>query len=109
MRVNNTEHIAEVVENLAETEHPDLTKIIFQWKPVEVKPDDVIDIQILLYSIRRKRDQEMWSFRDPCKGIEIGVEDCNGDKEIYLELMVPEFLLKETSAQKKFEDQYGMA
>jgi len=100
VRVNNTEHIAEVVENLAETEHPDLTKIIFQWKPVEVKPDDVIDIQILLYSIRRKRDQEMWSFRDPCKGIEIGVEDCNGDKEIYLELMVPEFLLKETSAQK---------
>ena len=97
VRVNNTEHIAEVVENLAETEHPDLTKIIFQWKPVEVKPDDVIDIQILLYSIRRKRDQEMWSFRDPCKGIEIGVEDCNGDKEIYLELMAS---VKETNAQK---------
>lgn len=98
--VNNIEQITGDVENSFDIDSQDKTKVIFKWKPVEIKPDEVIDIKILLYSIRRKRDQEMWSFRDPSEGIEIGVEDCNGDKEIYLELMVPSFLLKETNAQK---------
>ena len=97
VRVNNKEQIKEGVENPVVTEQPDPTKVIFDWGSVAVKPNEVIDIQILLYSIRRKRDQEMWSFRNPCEGIEVGVEDCNGDKEIYLELMMP---LKETSAKK---------